>query len=88
MDDPELRKRLEEVYQLRAQADELEEQLVRAALEKCHWLEATAARLLGMPRPTLQRLLRSGRLKHLGKEAAKQRKDAGYQHGRKLSDVM
>jgi DNA-binding NtrC family response regulator len=87
MDDPELRKRLEEVYQLRAQADELEEQVIRAALDKCQWLELPAAKLLGMPRTTLQRLLRAGRLRELGKEAARKRAAAGYERGNKLSDM-
>jgi DNA-binding NtrC family response regulator len=78
--------RYEEIKQLRAQADELEEALFREALESHRWLELPAARALGIPRTSLQRLLQT-RFAALGAEAVKQRKAMGYEHGAKLSDV-
>jgi DNA-binding NtrC family response regulator len=78
--------RYDEIRQLRAQADELEEALFREALESCQWLELPAARVLGIPRTTFQTLLK-GRLRALGEEAARRREAMGYGRGTKLSDI-
>jgi DNA-binding NtrC family response regulator len=78
--------RYDEIRQLRAQADELEEALFREALQSCQWLELPAARALGIPRSSLRKLL-NGRLRTLGEGAARKRAALGYGRGTKLSDV-
>jgi hypothetical protein len=78
--------RYDEIRQLRAQADELEETLFREALESFQWLELPAARALGIPRTSFQTLLR-GRFRALGEEAARRREAMGYEHGSKLADL-
>lgn len=80
---------LELAQQLRAQADDLEEQAFRAALEQCCWLEQAAARMLGIPRQSMQTKLAKGRpaLRELGAEAARRRKAEGHEHGQRLSDL-
>lgn len=70
---------------LREEADALEADAIRAALERSEWLVARAAALLGYPRTSsLQRLLET-RHAALGEEARERRAKAGYSTGRPKS---
>jgi hypothetical protein len=73
--------------QLHAQGDELEEQALRAAFLQSRWLEAPAAKLLGIPRSSLRALLKAKRYEKLRAEIVAGREAEGYRRGLKLSDM-
>ena len=69
------------VKELRDQADALEAEAIRDALEACNWLVKPAAALLGYPRhTTLVRLLET-RHKAIGEELQRIREGREYTTG-------
>ncbi len=78
---PDPRSKLARATALRADADAVEAEAIRDALEASDWLVSTAATLLGYPRhTTLVRLLET-RHAAIGEELKQRRAEHGYGRG-------